>query len=186
METTSVRLRESTLQEVNREYEDYGFDSRGELFRHLIEHREEVLDGAPSEANLADRVDALEEELRIVKRAVAGAEPEAEASPDIEEASQDAPAPPVESVEDLDLPGRGAVLEARQDALRAVYDRLKEIGEAKKGELLEAVDPDAVGYQDRSSFWSNVIGGRDTLSRLPGVEPPVAGGRTWRYEGTES
>lgn len=54
-------------------------------------------------------------------------------------------------------------------------------GEAAKQELLEVVHADGVGYQDVESFWSNPIGGREALSRLPGVEAPGAGGRTWGY-----
>lgn len=208
MDTFTVRVDDSTKQELDSEYGDYGFDDRSDYIRHLLEHRDVIMDGAPSEATMGNRLDDLEAELSDVKAAMRvfhpvgapergnhdielgeGVEHSAfgpgpgEPTPREREAAESAPAPRVESVDDLDIRGQGEVVEARRAALQAVYERLQQLGEASKRELLEVVEPDAVGYKDVDSFWSNVIGGRDTLSQLPGVEPPVAGGRTWRYVG---
>ena len=77
------------------------------------------------------------------------------------------------------------VLEARVDEIVAMYDRLRELGEAEKSDLLEAVDVEATGYASTSSVWSNMIKGKVTLGGCPGVEPPRSGMSTWRYSGEE-
>ena len=78
------------------------------------------------------------------------------------------------------LAGSGDVLEARVDEIVAMYDRLRELGEAEKSDLLEAVDVEATGYASPSSVWSNMVKGKDTLAGCPGVEPPRSGMSTWR------
>jgi hypothetical protein len=83
------------------------------------------------------------------------------------------------------LAGSGDVLEARVDAVVAMYDRLRQEGEATKGELLDVVDADAVNYAGPDSVWSNMVKGKRTLQALPGVEPPPTGRSTWRFEDDE-
>ena len=80
-----------------------------------------------------------------------------------------------------ELAGSGDLLESRVDAIIAMYDLLRERGEAKKDNLLDAVDVDATGYASRASVWSNMVKGKDTLSALPGVEAPPTGRSEWRY-----
>lgn len=79
------------------------------------------------------------------------------------------------------LAGSGDLLERRVDAIIAMYDVLREQGEAEKEELLDAVDVDATGYASRASVWSNMVKGKETLSELPGVESPPIGRSEWRY-----
>ena len=79
------------------------------------------------------------------------------------------------------LAGSGDVLEARVDAIVAMYDRLRQEGEATKGELLDVVDADTVNYAGADSVWANMVKGKKTLRTLPGVEPPPTGRATWRY-----
>jgi hypothetical protein len=79
------------------------------------------------------------------------------------------------------LAGSGDVLEARVNAIVAMYDQLRQEGEATKGELLGVVDAEAVNYAGSDSVWSNMVKGKKTLRALPGVEPPPTGRSTWRY-----
>jgi hypothetical protein len=79
------------------------------------------------------------------------------------------------------LAGSGELLERRVDAVLTMYGVLRERGSAEKGELLNAVDVDATGYQDETSVWSNMVKGKDTLSALPGVETPPTGRTEWRW-----
>lgn len=80
-----------------------------------------------------------------------------------------------------ELAGSGQVAERRADEILAMYGRLRELGVAEKGDLLEAVDVDATGYASAESVWSNMVKGRDTLRALPGVETPSTGKTEWRY-----
>ena len=80
-----------------------------------------------------------------------------------------------------ELAGSGDLLERRVDAIERMYHVLRERGEAEKDELLDAVDVDATGYAGRDSVWANMVKGKDTLSALPGVEPPPTGRSEWRY-----
>jgi hypothetical protein len=75
----------------------------------------------------------------------------------------------------------------RADAILAMYDYLREHGEAEKGELKDTVDPDAVGYSSTDSAWSNLVKSKDTLGALPGVITPPAGTHdSWKYRPEES
>ena len=84
------------------------------------------------------------------------------------------------------LPGSGEVLEARVNAILAMYEYLQEHGSAEKRDLLGVVDADAVDYASPDSVWSNMVNGRDTLRALPGVEPPPSGRMEWRYVDEDS
>jgi DNA-binding Lrp family transcriptional regulator len=79
------------------------------------------------------------------------------------------------------LPGSGEVLEARVDAILAMYRHLQDHGHAEKSDLLAVVDADAVGYASPDSVWANMVKGRDTLRALPGVETPPTGRTRWRF-----
>jgi hypothetical protein len=81
-----------------------------------------------------------------------------------------------------ELAGSGDLLERRVDAVVAMYNLLRDRGEAEKDELLDTVDVDATGYQDETSVWSNMVKGKKTLSALPGVETPPTGRTKWRYD----
>jgi hypothetical protein len=82
-----------------------------------------------------------------------------------------------------ELAGSGDRLEARVGGVLAMYDHLREYGEAEKDELLDVVDVDATGYESRASVWSNMVKGKDTLRALPGVEKPSTGRSKWQYTG---
>jgi biotin operon repressor len=83
------------------------------------------------------------------------------------------------TLRELDLPGSGAKLDGRIEAVLRLYEHLKDhAGEpVSRRELLDHVDADAVGYASRESFWNNFVKanssqGRETnaLVALPGVE----------------
>jgi hypothetical protein len=80
-----------------------------------------------------------------------------------------------------ELAGSGDTLEARVEAIIAMYGHLRKEGEAEKSDFLELVDADVVGYDSPGSVWSNMVKGKDTLGSLPGVEKPDTGLTTWRY-----
>ena len=89
---------------------------------------------------------------------------------------------PEPSLDDVDLPGSGEVLEARKEAVQRLYQVLQEEGVATKQDFLQEVDPEAVQYDSEESFWSNCIKGRDALKGQPGVEPPPRGRSVWRFD----
>lgn len=81
-------------------------------------------------------------------------------------------------LEDL-LAGSGDLLGRRVEETLAMYDHLREVGEAEKSDLLEVVDVEATGYDSAASVWSNMVKGK--LGKLRGVEAPPTGRSTWRY-----
>lgn len=85
--------------------------------------------------------------------------------------------------EEIAVPGSGDRERARQEAVLQLYAHLREKGSATRTDFLELIDPDEVGYASADSFWSNVEKAKkyQPLRKLPGVEPPTEGGRTWRY-----
>jgi len=80
-----------------------------------------------------------------------------------------------------ELAGSGETLEARVDAILAMYGHLRMEGEAEKDDFLALVDPETVRYDSRDSVWSNMVKGKDTLGGLPGIKKPDTGLTTWRY-----
>jgi len=63
-----------------------------------------------------------------------------------------------------------------------MYAHLRDRGTAEKGDLLDAVDVDATGYDYADSVWANMVKGKDTLRVLPGVRKPSPGKTTWRFD----
>ena len=100
---------------------------------------------------------------------------------------QDVPSDAEDAVDALDLPGSGGKLDARRDAIRGMYDMLRDhAGDpVGKAALLTLVDADAVGYASDGSFWTNCVkanasaGREHALVALPGVED--WGGGEYRY-----
>lgn len=89
-------------------------------------------------------------------------------------------ADPVADLEDI--PGSGALLERRRDALRDLYAHLKMNETSRKSEFIGVLEHADHGYQDGESAWSNLVKGRETLATLPGVESPAEGEHRWRYD----
>lgn len=85
------------------------------------------------------------------------------------------------TVDDVDLPGAGANLEGRREALRAMYNLLKEKGSAEKEDFEAVTEEIEHGYKGFESFWSNCIKSHSALSQLAGVQSPGRGGSKWRY-----
>lgn len=90
-----------------------------------------------------------------------------------------------DAIATLDLPGRGDRVEARREAIRAIYDYLRREGSATRSEIQEAgvVDVDATGYTEFYSFWTNCINTPEALRDLPGVDPPGEGEHRYYYTG---
>jgi len=133
---------------------------------------------------LLDRVDKAEARSGGDTAAGAAETSTSSQAPDTGRSGDTADATPTVDRERLRelLAGSGDVLEARVDAIVAMYDHLRREGEATKAELLDVVDADTVDYAGADSVWANMVKGKETLQALPGVEPPPTGRSTWRYE----
>lgn len=86
------------------------------------------------------------------------------------------------AIDSLDLPGAGNRLEARRDAVRAMYDYIRENGRGRKSEFKDLLDAEGIdtGYETFGSFWTNTIKNRNALD-LPGIETPPEGSPWYRY-----
>lgn len=84
-------------------------------------------------------------------------------------------------IDDIDLPGSGATLAARREALRAAYDYLVENPSARKSDFLADVFPDHPAEYDTAEGWWNAL--QPALKKLPGVDPPEERGHIWHFLG---
>jgi DNA-binding Lrp family transcriptional regulator len=84
-------------------------------------------------------------------------------------------------VEDVDLPGTGKTLRARQEALVAAYEYLQEHPEAKKSDFLQDVFPENPAEYQTAEGWWNAI--QPALAELPGVRSPEERGHIWHFLG---
>jgi len=90
--------------------------------------------------------------------------------------------PPIaELVTQVDLPGTGTTLEARQQALVAAYEYLRAHPEAKKSDFLTDVYPDHPAEFKTAGGWWNAL--QPALAELPGVDPPEERGHIWHFLG---
>jgi hypothetical protein len=84
-------------------------------------------------------------------------------------------------VADVDLPGTGKTLRARQEALIAAYEYIREHPEAKKSDFLQEVFPDhPAGFETAEGWWNAI---QPALAELPGVDPPKERGHIWHFLG---
>jgi len=81
-----------------------------------------------------------------------------------------------------EMPGSGEHLEGRVQAVRDIYDYLKENGSGRRSDFKDVVNVEATGYKDFNSFYTNAVTVPGVLSKLPGVNSPGEGGHTYRYE----
>ena len=86
-----------------------------------------------------------------------------------------------ELVTEVDLPGTGTTLEARQEALVAAYEYLREHPEVKKSDFLADVYPDHRAEFQTAEGWWNAL--QPALAELPGVDPPEERGHIWHFLG---
>jgi hypothetical protein len=86
---------------------------------------------------------------------------------------------PKEIIRDVDLPGTGKTLAARQEALIGAYEYLQDHPEAKKSDFLEDVFPEHPAEFETPEGWWNAI--HPALAELPGVDPPEERGHIWRF-----
>ena len=84
-------------------------------------------------------------------------------------------------VREVDLPGTGKTLKARQEALLASYEYLQEHPEAKKSDFLQDVFPKNPAEYETAEGWWNAI--QPALAELPGVNPPEERGHIWHFLG---
>jgi hypothetical protein len=86
-----------------------------------------------------------------------------------------------ELVEDVDLPGTGKTLKAREAALVAAYEYLQEYPEAKKSDFLQEVYPEHTAGFETAEGWWNAL--QPALADLPGVDPPEEREHIWHFLG---
>jgi hypothetical protein len=86
-------------------------------------------------------------------------------------------------MDEIDLPGSGATLEARREALLAAYDYLIDNPSARKSDFLENVYPDHPAEFETDEGWWNAI--QPALKDLPGVDPPEERGHIWNFLGSD-
>ena len=82
----------------------------------------------------------------------------------------------------LDLPGDGATLEQRQDAVRELYDYLRHEGESTASEMRELVWAQT-GYASARSAWKNCLadGLKQVAEQDDSLHVPSEGAHRWRY-----
>lgn len=84
-------------------------------------------------------------------------------------------------IEDVDLPGTGKTLKAREKALVAAYEYIRDHPEAKKSDFLQDVFPDhPAGFETAEGWWNAI---QPALAELPGVNPPEERGHIWHFLG---
>jgi DNA-binding Lrp family transcriptional regulator len=84
-------------------------------------------------------------------------------------------------VDDVDLPGTGKTLRAREEALLAAYEYIQEYPEAKKSDFLQDVFPEHPAEYETAEGWWNAL--QPALAELPGVDPPKERGHVWHFLG---
>jgi hypothetical protein len=87
---------------------------------------------------------------------------------------------------DIDLPGSGENLEGRREAVRDIYEYLKEHGKGQRADFKDVVDVEATGYGGKdpfNSFYVNCMENGAVLARFPDIEPPGEGGHVYQYVG---
>lgn len=80
------------------------------------------------------------------------------------------------------IPGSGDNLEGRLDAVRDIWEYLKEHGSGQRADFKEVVDVEPTGYKSFNSFYTNCTDNGALLGDLPGVKSPGEGGHTYRYD----
>lgn len=159
----------------------YAAKGRGTTYEELLR---ELVDASRSDPDPTDTApESAPESHTIDVESVPDADT-SDASPESEHVGVDPTDPPVPvpKINHLyeELPGEGRLLDRRVAATIEMYERLSEKGSAEKGDFLELVDPDELGYASADSVWANMVKGRDTLRSLPGVSTPPTGRTTWR------
>ncbi len=87
------------------------------------------------------------------------------------------------AVDSADLPGSGATLEARREALLAAYDHLVENPSAARSDFLDHVYPEhPAGFETADGWWNAI---QPALKQLPGVDPPEERGHLWQFLGRD-
>lgn len=161
----------------------------------------EVADAVPiKRRGTLNRLRRLEEEGRLDSKQIGGrntvwwlAEHAGHAVEDRDRGATPTDRTPQDGAEDADAiaeaiarvntPGSGERREKREQALREMYDYLREHGTARRRDFEEIVDAEDVGYGSFGSFWTNYVKAKDALKQLPNVDAPGEGEHTWTYTG---
>lgn len=84
---------------------------------------------------------------------------------------------------DIDLPGSGENLQGRREAVRAIYEYLKEHGKGQRADFKDVIDVETTGYSSFNSFYANCMDNGGVLADFPDIESPGEGGHTYQYVG---
>ncbi|WP_120245253.1 helix-turn-helix transcriptional regulator [Halopiger aswanensis] len=175
------------------------FDDREDLGRPLT--ADDVMDHLDCSRRTAhNKLNALVEDGTLETRKVGArgrvwwvpieGDPDPDPDPNLEHqqtatrSETESPPPAVrEAMAAVDLPGTGATLEARREALLASYEYLIENPSARKSDFLENVYPDHPAEFETDEGWWNAI--QPALKELPGVDPPEERGHIWNFLGPD-
>lgn len=162
------------------------------------ESDEHNLSGPERVADPADTADSPEHVERDVNAESGSVRGESSAGPDNDSADTDdavsaesAPESVVAVFDGLDLPGSGAKLDARRDAVRATVAYLREHGTAKPADFQRDVYPEhparhTEGENPARAWWKRTVskGLKQVAERTNAVEPAdTSGVWTWTGEG---
>lgn len=200
MEPNTIRLPPNTWGALEDEASEYGFRNRSEYIRHLIEHREAILENTLENTNrIRDRLDELEERLAEVEATVASdnAEPPSERAaggereldpkptptPQERDASEQANADMLGDLLSDWRPGRGPGKrrEAMRAAGRAAVEMLRaDGGPLQRGDFedlwAEYPVPDQSPPDENDTYWRK--------SLRPGLQAAIEAGLARQAEGS--
>jgi Arc/MetJ-type ribon-helix-helix transcriptional regulator len=213
MKVVTLRLPENTVEELDDEYSQEGFDSRTEYVRNIIENRDAIPQNTPENTDrldeLTSRVDGLEERVDALDAGDKDPGSNWTRDPHCSEpivddtdqedhedrrddlATEQLRQSMLDVLEDLDVPGRRAGVEkTRREAVKHAWDRLREQGSATSQGLANdtfgAFFDEELGYSTSARYPGYGLWDncvRDRLKQLPGVEAPGRRGNEWRFVG---
>lgn len=86
-------------------------------------------------------------------------------------------------INELDFPGSGANLEGGGEAIRTIYEYLRDQGSGQRSDFEEVANANETGYRSFKSFYVNCVRNGAVLKELPSVESPGEGGHRYIYSG---
>jgi len=209
MKPTTLRLPQNTLTALDQEWEEYGFDNRTEYIRHILDNRSVVIENTvpyskENTENLGERVDELEKRVEELENdrgrpqtedtgSRARSHTDAPHGSDAEDrrveqdsTEADSESSVDEQIQQLNLPG-GADSREGREALRAMYDYVRDQGRARRSDFLSDIFPDhRVSYGSDETWWKAVAleteGGEGfvTLAKQrDDLRPPEGRGQQW-------
>ena len=180
MRTTTISLPEDLADEL------YSRKGRGESYADVIRR---LLEQADAEPDRREATETPPEQFRDVPESTPAEDVSAQSGEPV--AARETLADIVDAVADDTLPGSGAKLDARREALRAVVAYLRDHGTATPADLRRDVYPDhrggyTEGKDPARSWWKNAMypALAEIAGRTGAIEKADQAGE-WAYIGEE-